>query len=127
MHVLNNLSQWLQSARQGELFDLLFVRVNPRYLEQVTPLVALSVSAAITASFQSYVEPRLDWLAVVLQNIDMNDEEIRDVAGKIMDVLAQRLQGVYMQVSEERPGDKGLLERISGLYKKVKEVKMVAG
>lgn len=96
-------------------------------MEQVTPLVALSVSAAITASFQSYTEQRLEWLAAVLHNIDTNDEEIRDVAGKIMDVLAQRLQGVYMQVSEEKPGDKGLLERISGLYKKVKEVKMVAG
>jgi hypothetical protein len=92
----------------------------------VTPLVALSVSAAITASFGSFVPERLNWLAVVLENIDMEDEEIRDVAGKIMDVLAQRLQGVYMQVSEERPGDGVVLDRIRGLYKRVREVRMVA-
>lgn len=107
------------------MFDLIFVRVNPRYLEQVSPLVALSVSAAITASFGSYVEQRLDWLATVLNNIDMNDEDIRDVAGKIMDVLSQRLQGAYMQASEA--GQAGLLKRISGLHRQVSEVRQMAG
>jgi hypothetical protein len=119
--------EWLQSARQGELFDLVFVRVDPRYLERVSPLVALSVSAAITASWGSYIEQRLQWLETVLNNIDMQDSEIRDVAGKIMDVLSQRLQGAYMQVSEENPGETALLKKISGLWKQVGEVKRMAG
>ncbi|KAK5172583.1 uncharacterized protein LTR77_002703 [Saxophila tyrrhenica] len=119
--------EWLQSSRQGELFDLIFVRVNPLYLEKVTPLVALSVSAAITASFGSYVDQRLEWLQTVLNNIDMNDEEIRDVAGRIMDVLSQRLQGAYMQVSEESPNEGDRLRRISALFRQVAEVRKLAG
>lgn len=82
--------QWLQSNRQGELFDKIFVRVNPRYLEKVTPLVALSVSAAITASFETHVDERLSWLSTVLSVVHLEDAEIRDVSKQIMDVLSQR-------------------------------------
>ena len=114
--------QWLQSANQATLFDRLFVRVNPQYLLQVTPLVALSVSAAITASFDSNIDARLEWLSAVLSQIDMKDADIMDVAPKIMDVLSQRLQGAYMVISEDSPGDRNLV-RISGLVRQVREVK----
>lgn len=63
--------QWLQSSRQGELFDRLFVRCNPAYLQRLTPLVTLSVSAAITASFDKHLNERLDWLDIVLHSIDL--------------------------------------------------------
>ena len=84
------------------------------------------MSAAITASFGSYVDKRLEWLATVLNNIDMNDDEIRDVAGRIMDVLSQRLQGAYMQVAEEAPGEVERLRKVSGLFRQVAEVKKLA-
>ncbi|KAK5122762.1 hypothetical protein LTR85_003677 [Meristemomyces frigidus] len=118
--------QWLQSANQATLFDRLFVRVNPQYLLQVTPLVALSVSAAITASFQSNVDARLEWLSAVLSQINMQDPDIMDVAPKIMDVLSQRLQGAYMTISEARPND-GNLRRISALNRQVMEVRRMTG
>ena len=123
--MLTSIKQWLQSARQGELFDLLFVRVNPRFLLNVTPLVALSVSAAITASFEKYIERRLEWLGTVLTNIDLNDPDIRDVAGKIMDVLSQRLQGAYMNLAEANP-NAPVLRTIANLHKQVNEVKRLA-
>ncbi|WPH04026.1 Hypothetical protein R9X50_00691000 [Acrodontium crateriforme] len=118
--------QWLQSARQGELFDLLFVRVNPEYLRQVTPLVALSVSAAITASFDTNTDQRLDWLSNVLSQINIKDQDIMDVAPKIMDVLGQRLQGAYMQISEANPNDIAL-RKISALNKQVNDVRRMTG
>ncbi|KAK4550819.1 hypothetical protein LTR36_000399 [Oleoguttula mirabilis] len=118
--------QWLQSANQATLFDRLFVRVNPQYLLQVTPLVALSVSAAITASFQSNVDARLDWLSAVLSQINMNDPDIMDVAPKIMDVLSQRLQGAYMHISEANPSDANL-RKISALNRQVSEVRRMTG
>ncbi|KAK5131332.1 hypothetical protein LTR08_000998 [Meristemomyces frigidus] len=114
--------QWLQSANQATLFDRLFVRVNPQYLLQVTPLVALSVSAAITASFESNIDARLEWLSAVLSQINMKDHDIMDVAPKIMDVLSQRLQGAYMLISETNPGDHNL-GRISALVRQVREVR----
>lgn len=136
--------QWLQSSRQGELFDRLFVRCNPQYLRKLTPLVTLSVSAAITASFDSYVDERLEWLSIVLQNINLHvsetkgiaswthtnakdqDEDIVDVAPKIMDVLSQRLQGAYMQIAEANPGNPAL-KKLSALARNVAEVKRMTG
>lgn len=106
------------------------MRVNPRYLEHVSPLVALSVSAAITATFTTHVDARLEWLEVVLNNVDLTDEEIRDVAPRIMDVLGQRLQGAYMAIAEEEPkrGElAGSLRRISALNRRVQEVRRLAG
>ena len=67
----------------------------------------------------------------MLRLIDVRDPEIADVAPKIMDVLGQRLQGAYMVVAEQR-GDgvgmgveerEGVLRKISGLNRKVGEVR----
>lgn len=88
--------------------------------------MALSVSAAITASFENHIDQRLHWLDAVLSNIDLNDPDIKDVAGKIMDVLAQRLQGAYMVVSEATPMAPSL-RKISELFRRVGEVRRVAG
>ena len=84
--------------------------------------MALSVSAAITASFDSNIDARLEWLAAVLSQIDMKHGDIMDVAPKIMDVLSQRLQGAYMLISESDPADRNLA-RISGLVRQVREVR----
>jgi hypothetical protein len=62
--------EWLQSGNQAELFDNLFRFLNPLYLQQVSSLVALSVSAAITSSFETNVEMRLEWLGTIVSNID---------------------------------------------------------
>jgi WD40 repeat protein len=75
-HMLRNAEyqqatiEWLQSANQAELFDNLFRFLNPLYLQQVSSLVALSVSAAITSSFETNVELRLEWLGTIVSNID---------------------------------------------------------
>lgn len=117
--------QWLQSSRQAELFDAVFVRVNPRYLEKVAPLMSLSVSVAITASLETHVEQRLDWLSTVLSNIDLKDADMKDMTPKIMDILSQRLQGAYMSISERSPNEPAL-KTISGLHRQVGEVRRMA-
>ena len=61
---------WLQSGQQVALFDNLFVRCNPGYLRNASPLVVLSVGAAVTASLTSNVLARLEWLETVLGSID---------------------------------------------------------
>ena len=126
MFIANSFTQWLQSARQSELFEKIFLRVNPQYLTKVRPLVTLSVSAAITASLESHVQQRLEWLSTILDTIDLQDEDIREVAPKIMEVLSQRLQGAYMNLSEADPGEPAL-KRISALNRKVGEIRRLAG
>ena len=120
------MQQWLQSNRQGELFDNIFLRVNPRYLEKVRPLVTLSVSAAITASLENHVHQRLEWLGTILDTINLKDDDIKEVAPKIMDVLSQRLQAAYMNISEANPSEPAL-KRISALNRQVVEIKRLAG
>ncbi|KAH0418939.1 hypothetical protein KCU90_g11073, partial [Aureobasidium melanogenum] len=117
--------QWLQSERQGELFDKLFVRINPQYLQRLSPLVSLSVSAALTSSFEQHVDERLSWLSTVLSTINLNDPEIREVAPKIMDVLQQRMQGAYMSIAENNAQDPAL-RIVSGLSRQINDIKKFA-
>jgi WD40 repeat protein len=114
--------QWLQSERQGELFDKLFVRINPQYLQRLSPLVSLSVSAALTSSFEQHVDERLSWLSTVLSTINLDDPEIREVAPKIMDVLQQRMQGAYMSIAENNVQDPAL-RVVSVLSRQINEIK----
>jgi hypothetical protein len=118
----NPFSQWLQSERQGELFDKLFVRINPAYLQRLSPLVSLSVSAALTSSFERNVDERLSWLNTVLSTINLNDPEIREVAPKIMDVLQQRMQGAYMSIAENDVQNPAL-RLVSGLSRQINDIK----
>ncbi|KAK4999285.1 hypothetical protein LTR66_001649 [Elasticomyces elasticus] len=117
---------WLQSPNQGGLFDKLFVRCNPQYLLKLSPLVTLSVAAAVTASFDDHVDERLDWLAIILSTMDLKDQDIYDVAPKVMDVLSQRLSGVYMTIGEQSPGSP-TLRKIVALSKQVSDIKTVTG
>ena len=52
------------------LFDNLFVHQNPNYLRHSSPLVILSVGAAVTSSMETNVHERLIWLAAVIKAID---------------------------------------------------------
>ncbi|KAL0259170.1 hypothetical protein SLS55_006675 [Diplodia seriata] len=113
---------WLQSPRQTQLFDNLFVRCNPAYIQSLTPLVALSVSAAVSSSLETNTAERLMWLDSVFASIDPTDTDIKEVAPKIMDVLSSRLQAAYMQIAEKSPGDP-VLRRISMLSRRAQELK----
>lgn len=85
----------------------------------------LTVSAAVTSSFDSYVPERLHWLGHIIGFIDVQDPDIMDVAPKIMDVLGQRMQGLYMQVSESDPVDHGTLRTIAAVNRQIKEIRRI--
>ncbi|KAK8171127.1 hypothetical protein BKA80DRAFT_305927 [Phyllosticta citrichinensis] len=117
---------WLHSPRQAKLFDELFVHCNPAYVMNLSPLVALSVSAAVTSSLDKNVLERLMWLETVYNCINPSDPDIMDVAPKIMDVLSTRLQGAYMQIAESDPHSQAL-RRIANLNKRTQELKAMTG
>lgn len=63
--------QWLQSKeRQAELFDEVVVRYRYDFLPNLSQLVLLSVSAAVSVKFEEKVIERLSWLEGVLAVLD---------------------------------------------------------
>ncbi|KAI8943740.1 hypothetical protein NX059_001720 [Plenodomus lindquistii] len=106
--------QWLQSSRSAELFDEVFVRCNPNYLTQMSPLLILSTGAIVSGALESNVPERLNWLETVLRSINPHDPEVKDMIPRIMDVVNQRLTSKYFELNESSPGNP-LLRRISAL------------
>jgi hypothetical protein len=137
--------QWLQSPRSAALFDTVFVRCDPAYLRQVSPLLALSTGAVVSESLNRNLTERLVWLNAVFQSVNPNvsllppnrhvvapdtdellqDAEIRDIIPKIMDVVIQRLTAAYIQLNESTPGSP-LLRAISQLVNKCNEMTRAA-
>lgn len=130
--------QWLQSPRTEELFDAIFVRCNPAYLQQVSPLLVLSTGAVVSEPLDRNLEQRLAWLEAVLQSVNphvshpfvtspdsntncVKDNEIRDIVPKIMDVMSQRLTNKYIELNETTPGNP-LLRRISALSRRCNDL-----
>ncbi|KAF1966865.1 hypothetical protein BU23DRAFT_310354 [Bimuria novae-zelandiae CBS 107.79] len=112
---------WLQSPNSNELFDTVFIKCDPTYLGQISPLLVLSTGAVVTTSLQENLAERLSWLEGVLRHIDPNDPEIHDVLPKIMEVIKERLTNAYMRLNETSPGDPSL-RRIAALVRRVGEL-----
>lgn len=68
--LMNATIKWMHSARKIELFDEVFVHINPAYLEEMSALIILSVSAAVTDSLDTNILQRLAWLEVGLHIIN---------------------------------------------------------
>ncbi|KAG8526286.1 uncharacterized protein KY384_000279 [Bacidia gigantensis] len=99
---------WLQSSQQTALFDQTFVSYNAGYLRRISPLVVLSVGAAVTSSFTTSLKERLAWVDVVLSCLDPHQPEIQQVLRKVLDVISQRLQTAYIEIAEEQPNNTSL-------------------
>lgn len=134
--------QWLQSQRTNELFEEVFIRCNPAYLRQVSPLLALSAGAVVSEALDRNLPERLVWLDAVLSSFNPSvryitsslesdfintrqDADIRDIVPKIIDVVNQRLTTAYIKLNESTPGSP-LLRRISALVNKGNELTRVA-
>ncbi|KAB8223894.1 hypothetical protein BDV33DRAFT_166656 [Aspergillus novoparasiticus] len=114
--------KWLQSNQQADLFDNLFISLDPAYLTGLSPIVALSVGVAVTSSLQTNVAERLKWLEVVLQTVNPMDADIREVAPRIMDILLQRLDILYMSVAKNAPHDP-VIRKIPFLSRRARELR----
>ncbi|KAJ5661697.1 uncharacterized protein N7477_009313 [Penicillium maclennaniae] len=91
--------KWIQSSQQADLFDHVFVNVRPDYLPRLSAMLMLSVGVATN------VAQRLNWINVILNNMNLADPEMRDVTPKIMQRLSERLNGLYMDVVNRNPQD----------------------
>lgn len=109
------VGKWVQSSRQVYLFSEVLSRCNPQYVTSLSPLVALSATAALTQPLEPNMAERLAWLEAILEVINPRDGEIGELVPRIMEIVSQRLQSCYMQLAEKEdrsPLLKPLLKRI---------------
>jgi len=62
--------KWIQSNQQADLFDHVFIHLRPDYLTHLSAMLILSVGVAVTSSLQTSVAQRLNWVNVVLNNMN---------------------------------------------------------
>ncbi|KAF9238606.1 hypothetical protein DTO027I6_7656 [Penicillium roqueforti] len=120
-HYEQGTIKWLQSNQQADLFDNFFVHISPAYLSRLSAIVMLSVAVAVTTTMQTNIGQRLHWLEVVLQNVNPRDTDLREVAPRILDIMSQRLNTLYMSVVERNPHDP-ILRLISPLARRAREL-----
>ncbi|KAJ5959113.1 uncharacterized protein N7479_006263 [Penicillium vulpinum] len=120
-HYEQGTIKWLQSNQQADLFDNFFVHISPTYLSRLSAIVMLSVAVAVTTTMQTNIGQRLHWLEVVLQNVNPRDTDLREVAPRILDIMTQRLNTLYMSVVERNPHDP-ILRLISPLARRAREL-----
>ena len=63
-------AKWLQSSQIALVFDSFLIRYSPAFLQGLTPLVALSVCAAVTTGLETNITERLNWLETILTSFD---------------------------------------------------------
>ncbi|KAH0610910.1 uncharacterized protein H6S33_011337 [Morchella sextelata] len=118
--------KWLQSKeRQAELFDEVVVRYRYDFLPNLSQLVLLSVSAAVSVKFENKVFERLSWLEGVLAVLDPMDPEIHEICHRIMAVVVQRLEQLYMSTAEQNMADP-ILRRIPAIARRARELSSLA-
>ncbi|KGO71092.1 hypothetical protein PITC_080290 [Penicillium italicum] len=120
-HYEQGTIKWLQSNQQADLFDNFFVHISPAYLSRLSAIVMLSVAVAVTTTMQTNIGQRLHWLEIVLQNVNPRDTDLREVAPRILDIMSQRLNTLYMSVVERNPHDP-ILRHISPLARRAREL-----
>ncbi|CAP98439.1 Uncharacterized protein EN45_014860 [Penicillium chrysogenum] len=120
-HYEQGTIKWLQSNQQADLFDNFFVHISPAYLSRLSAIVMLSVAVAVTTTMQTNIGQRLHWLEVVLQNVNARDTDLHEVAPRILDIMSQRLNTLYMSVVERNPHDP-ILRLISPLARRARDL-----
>lgn len=121
----NAVIQWLQTRREQELFINYFSKYSPDFIRELSPLLLLSLGATITVAFEGdfnheLIIQRIAWLETILATFQAHitagsiDDQVRDLSPKIMGIYRQRLEHLYMrisQISSQEP----ILKRISML------------
>lgn len=75
--------RWLQSPRQADLFDRIFVRYTPDFLVMdVSPLVAFSVAITVGSSFSTNTSRRLAWIDSAFRAVDFDVSCAANLQGK---------------------------------------------
>lgn len=118
----NAIIQWLQTRREQEFFQHYFSKFNPHFIRDLSPLLLLSLGATISLDFEdeNLLDQRIAWMETILASFQLHvsagniDDQVRELIPKIMGIYVQRLEHLFMRVSQRAANDP-LLKRLSVL------------
>ncbi|POS85886.1 hypothetical protein EPUL_002515 [Erysiphe pulchra] len=119
----NAVIQWLQTRREQEFFINYFSKYSPEFIRELSPLLLLSLGATITVAFEGdlnndLIIQRIAWLETILATFQANitagsiDDQVRELSPKIMGIYRQRLEHLFMRISQISSHEP-ILKRIS--------------
>ncbi|KAL8695830.1 MAG: hypothetical protein Q9224_003127 [Gallowayella concinna] len=117
---LIDTSKYEEGIIQKEIFDGCLASHEPDFLHELSPLLNLSISVAVTSSLDTTLSERLTWFEAVFATLNPGDPELKDVGARIMEVLRERLESGFMQISVANPNEPAL-RRIPSLAHHVRE------
>ncbi|TAQ83363.1 hypothetical protein B7494_g8313 [Chlorociboria aeruginascens] len=114
--------RWLQTKREQEFFQRYFAKFNPEFIRELSPLLLLSLGATITIQFDDdLLMPRISWLETILSTFQgqvnagalvsifllhpetqltaFQDDQVRELIPKIMGIYVQRIEHLFMRIS----------------------------
>ncbi|TVY52293.1 hypothetical protein LCER1_G006486 [Lachnellula cervina] len=109
--------QWLQTRREQEFFANYFSGFNPAFIRHLTPLLLLSLGATISIEMNdALLDQRIGWLEMVLTSFyeqsNNLEDQVRELIPKIMGIYIQRLEHLFMRISNVSAHDP-TLKRLS--------------
>ncbi|KAK0127821.1 hypothetical protein ONS96_007324 [Cadophora gregata f. sp. sojae] len=113
--------QWLQTQQEQKFFTRYFSRFNPDFVQDLSPLLLLSLGATISMQLDDELLPlRITWLETVvtafqdLVSSGTLDNQVLDLIPKIMGIYVSRIEHSFMAISQ-RMGTDPILKRLSGV------------
>ncbi|KAI9053863.1 hypothetical protein LZ554_002810 [Drepanopeziza brunnea f. sp. 'monogermtubi'] len=111
--------QWLQTRQEQVFYRKYFVSFDPEFLQGLSPLLLLSLGATISLDFSGDLLPeRISWMETIVSSFQAHinagtiDPQVRDLVPKIMGIYVQRLEHLFMRISQVAAHDP-LLKRLS--------------
>ena len=122
---------WLQTKREQEFFRRYFIQYKPTFVQNLSPLLLLSLGASITSDFSDMLNDRLNWIETIVESvssrIDGGDvpgyvqllqsmtsqpelllppsEDVLDLIPKVLRIYIQRLEHLFMRISNANERD----------------------
>jgi len=115
----NAVIQWLQTQREQEFFKKYFCQYNPDFIRDLSPLLLLSLGATVSMDFEDeLIHQRIAWMETIIAsflshyNAGTLEQQVRDLIPKIMGIYIQRIEHLFMRISQISANDP-VLKRLS--------------
>jgi hypothetical protein len=97
-------------------------------LEYLSPLVVLSIIAAVGSTFQSNLNKRIDWIETGLNALASNQIEgqMLEFFPRIMDLTLERVQNVYEHLVSTRHREDPVFQQLGNIAERCNQLKRAA-
>ncbi|KUJ09150.1 uncharacterized protein LY89DRAFT_741446 [Mollisia scopiformis] len=107
--------KWLQTKREQEFFAAYFSKFSPDFVRELTPLLLLSLGATISIKLDDQLmNERIAWMETLLSAFQTHvsngtiDDQVRELIPKIMGIYTQRVEHLFMRISQIAAKDPAL-------------------